>query len=58
MGAFSSQKLLSLASFLPLGTYPLCVAAPKGHRLADKDHIQIQDLYGARLMVQKDSAAP
>lgn len=58
VGAFSAQKLLSLANFFPLGTYPLCVAAPKGHRLADKDSLQIQDLYGERLMIRKGSTAP
>lgn len=36
VGVFNSKRMREYANYLPLGDYHLCVAVPKGHRLADR----------------------
>lgn len=59
VGAFSSQRLLDAARFLPLGQYPLCVAVSAEHPLAQRPRVRLQELYGERLLIRKGGdAAP
>ena len=51
IGVCDSKSWLSLCSFLPLGRYRKMVAVPRGHRLAAKPVIEIEDLYGETLMM-------
>lgn len=53
VGAFDSKRILTQANYLILGDYHLCVAVPKGHRLAAKKVLSIQDLHGERLIKVK-----
>ena len=53
VGAFDSKRILTQANYLILGDYHLCVAVPKGHRLAEKKVLSIQDLHGERLIKVK-----
>lgn len=53
VGAFDSKSILTQANYLILGDYHLCVAVPKGHRLAAKKVLSIQDLHGERLIKVK-----
>jgi DNA-binding transcriptional LysR family regulator len=51
IGVCDSKAWLSLCQFLPLGRYKKMVAVAREHRLATKDHVDIQDLYGETLMM-------
>lgn len=51
IGVCDSKSWLSLCSFLPLGSYRKMIAVPRGHRLAAKPVIEIEDLYGETLMM-------
>lgn len=53
VGAFNSNNMHERANYLILGSYHLCVAVPKGHRLSQKKELSIQDLHGERLMMSK-----
>lgn len=53
VGAFDSKRILTQANYLILGDYHLCVAVPKGHRLAAKKVLSVQDLHGERLIKVK-----
>lgn len=51
IGVCDSKSWLSLCSFLPLGRYRKMIAVPRGHRLAARPVIEIEDLYGETLMM-------
>lgn len=51
IGVNDSKTWLSLCSFLPLGKYKKMIAVSREHRLASKNHLKIQDLYGETLMM-------
>lgn len=51
VGACDSEAWLSRCNFYQLGEYSLCCAVPRGHRLAMKKRLSIQDLYGECLMM-------
>ncbi len=51
IGVCDSQKWLSRSSFLPLGRYKKMIAVSREHRLAEKNCIDIEDLYGETLMM-------
>ena len=51
IGVCDSKAWLSLCQFLPLGRYKKMIAVSRGHRLAGKKCIDIQDLYGETLML-------
>ena len=51
VGVFNSAQMRSIASHLQLGTYPLCIAAPRNHRLAKKKRLSVEDLNGERLVM-------
>lgn len=44
IGVCDSKSWLSLCSFLPLGRYRKMIAVPRGHRLAARPVIEIEDL--------------
>jgi len=51
IGVCDSQKWLSRSNFLPLGRYKKMIAISREHRLAEKNCIDIEDLYGETLMM-------
>lgn len=51
VGVCDSKSWLSLCNFLPMGRYKKMVAVSKGHRLASKSRIDVEDLYGETLMM-------
>lgn len=51
IGVCDSQKWLSMCSFLRLGYYRKMIAVSREHRLAGREKINIQDLYGETLMM-------
>lgn len=51
IGVCDSKEWLSLCKFLPLGKYRKMVAVSREHRLASKQQINIEDLYGETLMI-------
>lgn len=51
IGVCDSKAWLSLCQFLPLGRYKKMIAVSRGHRLAGKKCIDVQDLYGETLML-------
>lgn len=51
IGVCDSKAWLSVCNFLPLGRYKKMAAVPRGHRLAAKSSINIEDLYGETLMM-------
>lgn len=53
IGVCDSKALQSLCKFLPLGRYKKMIAVAPGHRLAAKQCIEIEDLYGETLMMVK-----
>lgn len=53
IGVCDSQAWLRRCNFLPLGTYRKMIAVPREHRLAQKDWIDIKDLYDETLMMVK-----
>lgn len=53
VGSFNSRRMYKHAGYLPLGTYQLCVAVPKDHKLANREILSLQDLHGEHLMMVK-----
>ena len=53
VGACGSNEWRSRCNYFPLGEYKVCCAVPRKHRLAQKSHLQISDLYGENLMMVK-----
>jgi DNA-binding transcriptional LysR family regulator len=53
IGVCDSKAWLSLCNFLPLGRYKKMIAVSREHRLAKKDRINLEDLYGETLMMVK-----
>lgn len=53
VGTYQSKKMLENACFLPLGTYRLCIAVPKHHRLSNRSILNYHDLNGEHLMMVK-----
>lgn len=53
IGVCDSKAWLSRCRFLPLGHYDKMIAVSRKHRLAGKNRIDIQDLYGETLMMVK-----
>lgn len=51
VGACNSRAWLNLCNFYSLGEYRLCCAVPRGHRLAEKKRLEVQNLYGECLML-------
>ena len=54
IGVCDSKAWLSLCEFLPIGRYKKMVAVSREHRLASKNLIHIEDLYGETLMMVKE----
>ncbi len=54
VGACDAPQWLARCRFFHLGNYKECIAVPRKHRLASKDCLRIEDLYGEKLfMTQK-----
>ena len=53
IGVCDSKAWLSRCNFLPLGSYKKMVTVSSAHALADKEIINIEDLYGETLMMVK-----
>ena len=53
VGVCDSKTWLNRCNMLELGHYRKMVALPREHRLAQKDIIEIEDLYGETLMMVK-----
>ncbi len=53
IGVCDSKAWMSLCRFLPLGRYKKMIAVSREHRLAAKEKVNIEDLYGETLMMVK-----
>ncbi len=53
IGVCDSKAWLSLCNFFPLGRYKKMIAVSREHRLARKNRIGLEDLYGETLMMVK-----
>ena len=53
VGACGSSQWLTRCNFYPLGSYHVCCAIPRKHRLAGKSRLTIEDLHAERLMLVK-----
>lgn len=51
IGVCDSKEWLRRCNFLALGRYKKMIAVPREHRLAGKESIMIEDLYGETLMM-------
>lgn len=51
IGVCDSRQWLSRCNFLPLGRYKKMIAVSREHRLASKNRIDVEDLYGETLMM-------
>ena len=51
VGVCDSKIWLSICNFLPLGRYKKMIAVSRDHKLASKDCIELEDLYGENLMM-------
>ena len=51
VGVCDSKIWLSICNFLPHGRYKKMIAVSRDHRLASKDRIELEDLYGENLMM-------
>lgn len=51
IGVCDSKEWLARCNFLPLGRYKKMIAVPREHRLAAKERIDVEDLYGETLMM-------
>lgn len=51
IGVCDSREWLRRCNFLALGRYKKMIAVPREHRLAGKESIMIEDLYGETLMM-------
>lgn len=54
IGSFNSNRMRERANYLVLGHYHLCIAVPKGHKLASKKILSLQNLHGEHLMMVKN----
>lgn len=54
IGPFNSNRMWEHANYLILGHYHLCIAVPKGHKLANKKILSLQNLHGEHLMMVKN----
>ncbi len=53
MAACDSNAWLSRCNFFQIGEYRLCCAVSRGHRLAGKKRLKIEELYGECVMMGK-----
>ncbi|MCI6039032.1 MAG: LysR family transcriptional regulator [Clostridiales bacterium] len=51
IGVNGSNRWRERASFLPLGTHPLRIGVPRGHRLYKRRSLTVSDLRGERIML-------
>jgi len=51
IGAFNSSQMLKYCDYYEIGSYDLCVAVPKNHKLAMREMLQLADLHGEHLMM-------
>lgn len=51
IGVCDSKAWLNKCNFLPLGNYKKMCAVSRTHRLANKERLEIEDLYGETLMM-------
>lgn len=51
--AFNSKQMLEYANCLKLFNCNICVSLPKTHRLANKNKLSVEDLYGEHLITYK-----
>lgn len=51
IGVCDSKAWLSRCNFLPLGRYKKMIAVARGHRLAGRKRIHLEELYGETLMM-------
>lgn len=58
VGVCDSRQWLDKCNMLPLGAYKKMVAVSQEHRLAQKNCIAIEDLYGETLMMVKEGDSP
>lgn len=58
VGALNSEQMKKACNYWPLGFYQLCVAVPRGHSLAKKERLAVQNLHRERLVIPspEDSA--
>lgn len=54
VGVFGSRSMRELADFFEMGSYELCVAVPRGHPLANKNRLEISDMYGESLIIVRE----
>ncbi len=57
-GACGAKEWQRRCLFTPLGSYPVCVAVPRSHPLAEKERLSPADLSGERLLVGTDGDIP
>lgn len=53
IGTFNSKQIMMKSQYKQLGNHRLCVAVPRGHRLAQYSQMEITDLYGEHLLCVK-----
>lgn len=53
VGACDSTHWLNLCNFYELDQYKFCCAVSRNHKLADRNILEIEDLYGERLLMVK-----
>lgn len=53
VGVFNSRQMLSISRFFKLGSYKLCIAVPRTHKLAQKTKLSLNDLHGEHLVAVK-----
>lgn len=58
VGVCDSSKWLSRCNYLPLGEYRKMIAVPIKHRLSEKKRLNLTDLYGETLMIEKRGDSP
>lgn len=58
IGVCDSKSWLTRCGFLPLGRYKKMIVVSRNHRLANKEKIEITDLYGETLMMVKRGDSP
>lgn len=54
IGVCNSKAWLNLCHMLPLGRYRKMIAVSREHPLAQKNHLEMEDLYGETLMMVKE----
>lgn len=58
VGPCDSDSWKTLCNYHILGRLPLCVAVPKGHRLADRTGLTVSDLYGETVLAVEPGDSP